>query len=246
MSNGELKSKDKDEEPVILSDLVTRKEDVLEMQSSWEVALQDLITERNNVDQTPQGKERDPESQSSRTHVTQTSQRDGDLLMKANQRNLVTMGRKDSDPLREHKTQWEPSRRDGSRLIHSNLDGERNGNLERHGDLVIQMEKDPVSRIKASSDSGFKDSDRFLSTMSGSCRRAECSNHSSGYHANSSSAVSGARVRPRPHWCHLLAWALCVLLSLCCLLLSTLLGIRWDPSCLSLNICQRLFLIVFQ
>ncbi|XP_071384147.1 LOW QUALITY PROTEIN: polycystin-1-like protein 1 [Centroberyx affinis] len=217
VSTGDLVNKDKNEEPVIQKDLVIRKEDALEIQGSRELALQDLNTEGNSVDPVPQGKERDLVSQSSKNHATQKD-------MSTNRKDWNLVMQKD----------LVNSRRDGDLVVKANhrnlvttdsrnpvhqkeLINHCNKDLQTDGDLVIQKEKDPVAQVKGSSDSGFEDGKLLL---------------------------SGRRVRPRPHWCLHLAWTLCLLLSLCCLLLSALLGIRFSSSKVLLWIHSLFFSLI--
>lgn len=69
-------------------------------------------------------------------------------------------------------------------------------------------EKDP-------SDSGFEN-DRL--------HQAVWSGHSSGFHI--ADKLRERRVRPASQWSHYLTWILCLLLSLFCLVLSAVLGLR--------------------
>lgn len=54
--------------------------------------------------------------------------------------------------------------------------------------------------------------------------QAAWSKHNSGSHITDT--LRGRRVRSALQWCHYLAWALCLLLSLSCLVLSVVLGLR--------------------
>ncbi|XP_070784659.1 polycystin-1-like protein 1 [Enoplosus armatus] len=154
----EIKNTDKD--AAIQKDVVIKKEEALAVGSNIGPALQNLllITEGNNVDQAPQGKEFDLLSESSGFHVTQKALLSG----------------------------------------------------TRDGGQAIQKEKD--SHGKCSSDCGFEE---------GSHHQAASSGHS---------RLKGRGFRPVSQWCHYLAWTLCLLLSLSCLVLSAVLGMRFSSS----------------
>ncbi|XP_044196388.1 polycystic kidney disease 1 like 1-like [Thunnus albacares] len=88
-------------------------------------------------------------------------------------------------------------------------------------------EKDP-------SDGGFED-DRL--------RKAAWSGHSGGSHIIDT--LRGRQVRSTSQWCQYLAWALCLLLSLICLVLSAVLGLRFSSSKVLLWIHSVFFSLLF-
>ncbi|XP_023272777.1 polycystic kidney disease protein 1-like 1 [Seriola lalandi dorsalis] len=87
----------------------------------------------------------------------------------------------------------------------------------RDENRAIQKEKDPQGIC--SSDCGFEESSHHQAAWCG---------HSSGYHIVDT--MKGRKVGPTSQWCHYLAWALCLLLSLSCLVLSAVLGMRFSSS----------------
>lgn len=161
MSTMILENKNTDKEPVIQTDEVLRKEDAPAVENNMGPTLQNvlLITERNNVDQTPQEKEFDLLSESSRFPGTQ--------------RAVLS------------------SRRDGVQAIKK------------------EKEKDPQG--KCSSDCSFEEDGHH---------QAVCPGH------QLIDRLRGRGFRPVSQWCHYLAWTLCLLLALSCLLLSAVLGMR--------------------
>ncbi|XP_037613525.1 polycystic kidney disease 1 like 1 [Sebastes umbrosus] len=158
-----LENKNTDKEPVIQTDEVLRKEDASAVENNMGPTLQNvlLITERNNVDQTPQEKEFDLLSESSRFPGTQRA---------------VLSGKRD-------------------------------------GVKAIQKEKDPQG--KCSSDCSFEEDGHH---------QAACPGH------QLINRLRGREFRPVSQWCHHLAWTLCLLLALSCLLLSAVLGMRFSSS----------------
>lgn len=152
-----LENKNTDKEPEIQKDVVVRKEGALASENDLDPALQNvlLITEGNNVNRAPRGKEFDLLSESSRFHGTQNA------LLSAT----------------------------------------------RDGGQAIQKEKDPQGKRKESSH-----------------QQAPWSGHSSSYRVRD--RLKGRGFRPVSQWCHYLAWTLCLLLSLSCLVLSAVLGTR--------------------
>ncbi|XP_073344382.1 polycystin-1-like protein 1 [Pagrus major] len=77
-------------------------------------------------------------------------------------------------------------------------------------------------------------------------KRNEGRHHQAAWSSQSSSHHITDRLkrrgfRPVSQWCHYLAWTLCLLLSLCCLLLSAVLGTRFSSSKLLLWIHSLLF-----
>ncbi|XP_058481712.1 polycystin-1-like protein 1 [Solea solea] len=85
--------------------------------------------------------------------------------------------------------------------------------------------------------SGMKDEDHIVQNEKvdpgGKCR----------YHATDK--LKGRRNGAATRWCHRLAWTLCLLLCLCCLVLSALLGMRFSSSKLLLWIHSLFFSLVF-
>ncbi|XP_050922890.1 LOW QUALITY PROTEIN: polycystic kidney disease 1 like 1 [Lates calcarifer] len=88
----------------------------------------------------------------------------------------------------------------------------------REEDQTIQEEKEEPQG-KCPSDCGSEE---------GSHHQAEWSGHGSGCHVIDK--LKGRRVGPASPWCHYLAWVLCLLLSLSCLVLSAVLGMRFTSS----------------
>lgn len=152
------KNKSTGNTPEIQSDVVTRKENSPEVKNDIRPTLQNvlLITERNNVDQAPGGKELDLLSESSRFPGTQRAL----------------------------------------------LSGVR--------DVGHAIQKEEDHQGKFSSDCTFEE---------------ECYHQAAGP-AHNTGRLKGRGLRLLSQWCHYLAWTLCLLGSLSCLVLSALLGLR--------------------
>ncbi|XP_044033057.1 polycystic kidney disease 1 like 1 [Siniperca chuatsi] len=156
-----LENKNTDKQPVIQTDVFIRKQDALALENNMGPALQNvlLVTEGNNVDQAPQGKEFDLLSESSGFHGTEKA---------------LLFGTRD-------------------------------------GGQATQKGEDPQGKMKE-----------------GSHHQAAWSGHSRCYHVVD--RLKGRGFRPVSQWCHYLAWTLCLLLSLSCLVLSAVLGMRFSSS----------------
>ncbi|XP_054479391.1 polycystic kidney disease 1 like 1 [Anoplopoma fimbria] len=172
-----LENKNTVNKPEIQSDVVTRKEDSLEVKNYIGPMLQNvlLITERNNVDQPPGGKEVDILNESNRFPGTEGA----------------------------------------------NLSGPRDGGH------AFQKEEDHQGNF--SSDCSLKE-DRY---------------HQAAWPAHDIDKLKGRELRPLSQWSHYLAWTLCLLLSLTCLVLSAVLGLRFSSSKVLLWIHSLFFSLVF-
>ncbi|XP_028425777.1 polycystic kidney disease 1 like 1 [Perca flavescens] len=170
-----LENKNTDKEP----DVIIRKEEALAVENNMGPTLKKvlLITEGNNVDQAPQGKEFDLISESSRLHGTQIAPLSGTM----------------------------------------------------DGGQAIQKEKD----------------------LQGKCS-FDCSLEEDGHHQAAGHSIyyliamlKGRGFRPVSLWCHYLAWSLCLLLSVSCLLLSAVLGMSFSSSEALLWIHSLFFSLMF-
>lgn len=233
---------------VIQRDLmVPKRKESLEIQDG-----RDSVTQGNLGDPVIQEKERDLASQWDGGLMAQkdlvTSGKTWDLVAQGNHRNLAHMSSRDLLAQKDHVTQLEQvaNERDGHQVIPCTKDLVMDVVIQLNGDQVIQKDKDLITQVKdcsVSSSSGFEDSvsddNSWLSRLLGrlfcnsvsddtTSHLEECLDRSGGYQANSHlGRTSGSRVRRLPRWCLHLAWALCLLLSLACLVLSAFLGIRY-------------------
>ncbi|XP_034416623.1 polycystic kidney disease 1 like 1 [Cyclopterus lumpus] len=76
----------------------------------------------------------------------------------------------------------------------------------------------------------------------------DCSFEEDCYHqapAHNAGRLKGSGLRPLSQWCHYLAWTLCLLWSLSCLVLSALLGLRFSSSKVLLWIHSLFFSLMF-
>ena len=83
----------------------------------------------------------------------------------------------------------------------------------RDENQAIQKEEDPQE--KYSSECGLEEGSQYMGAWLG---------HSSVYRVMNK--LKGTRVGPTSQWCHYFAWALCLILSISCLVLAAVLGMR--------------------